>query len=222
LRKIYTLGHSTFLPHQFLDGLAACEGRVLVMDVRSHPTSHLTHYQRHHFAQFVMQGGHFYQWVPSLGGWNERHMDLVAEYESVGVKVGMYMQGAFPKHYIARERPALINLPSWTNQGLFDYSWYTTTDDFRQGLQWLAQLGGDEDANFDSVVYVCAEAVWWRCHRSMISDCLYYLGIDTYHILPRFRKDGTQTNDVKLHSDSIGNRLERYDKRILESWSEIL
>jgi uncharacterized protein (DUF488 family) len=30
---------------------------------------------------------------------------------------------------------------------------------------------------------MCAEAVWWRCHRSLISDCLKTRGIEVMHIL---------------------------------------
>ena len=30
---------------------------------------------------------------------------------------------------------------------------------------------------------MCAEAVWWRCHRSLIADCLKARGVEVLHIL---------------------------------------
>ena len=41
------------------------------------------------------------------------------------------------------------------------------TDSFKEGLKKL-----EEVANTKKVAIMCAEAVWWRCHRSMISDIL--------------------------------------------------
>jgi uncharacterized protein (DUF488 family) len=31
---------------------------------------------------------------------------------------------------------------------------------------------------------MCAEALWWRCHRGLIADVLRWLGLEVWHILP--------------------------------------
>jgi uncharacterized protein (DUF488 family) len=49
---------------------------------------------------------------------------------------------------------------------------------FFEGAEELIQL-----ANRETVAMMCAEAVYWRCHRSMISDYLKSKGIEVTHIL---------------------------------------
>jgi uncharacterized protein (DUF488 family) len=52
------------------------------------------------------------------------------------------------------------------------------TDDFRKGIEDLLKLATDK-----RVSIMCSEAVWWRCHRSMISDYLKAEGITVEHIM---------------------------------------
>jgi len=49
---------------------------------------------------------------------------------------------------------------------------------FRQGVEELLELAGDV-----RVAVMCAEAVWWRCHRSLIADYLKAAGHKVIHIL---------------------------------------
>ena len=52
------------------------------------------------------------------------------------------------------------------------------TEDFRGGIEDLVKL-----ARAKRTAVMCAEAVWWRCHRSMISDHLKAAGIVVQHIM---------------------------------------
>jgi uncharacterized protein (DUF488 family) len=51
-------------------------------------------------------------------------------------------------------------------------------DDFRTALERLRQLGHSEHC-----AIMCAEALWWQCHRRIISDYLIAAGEDVFHIL---------------------------------------
>jgi len=53
-----------------------------------------------------------------------------------------------------------------------------STAEFAQGLQQLLDL-----ASRARTVIMCAEALWWRCHRSMIADALCVRGIEVVHIM---------------------------------------
>ena len=55
----------------------------------------------------------------------------------------------------------------WDNLSFRNYADYTATAPFQAGLQELRKLGG---AHVCAVM--CAEAVWWRCHRRIITDYL--------------------------------------------------
>jgi uncharacterized protein (DUF488 family) len=52
------------------------------------------------------------------------------------------------------------------------------TAEYQAGIKRL--LGIAANAN---VAIMCAEAVWWRCHRGLISDDLMTRGIPVYHIV---------------------------------------
>jgi uncharacterized protein (DUF488 family) len=52
------------------------------------------------------------------------------------------------------------------------------SQEFQKGIKELLELGRDKRTSV-----MCAEALWWRCHRSLIADFLKALGIDVIHIL---------------------------------------
>jgi uncharacterized protein (DUF488 family) len=66
----------------------------------------------------------------------------------------------------------------WENTSFRNYADYALTDKFRTGLTKLRDLGG---ANIAAIM--CAEAVWWRCHRRIIADYLLASGHAVFHIL---------------------------------------
>jgi uncharacterized protein (DUF488 family) len=52
------------------------------------------------------------------------------------------------------------------------------TDDFKAGIERLIDA-----ARRRRVAIMCSEAVWWRCHRGLISDYLKSVGFEVVHIL---------------------------------------
>jgi uncharacterized protein (DUF488 family) len=68
---------------------------------------------------------------------------------------------------------------AWRNESFRGYADYMETEDFRRGVEHLLQLAADAGPT----AIMCAEAVWWRCHRSLISDHLKVRGIKVTHIL---------------------------------------
>ena len=66
----------------------------------------------------------------------------------------------------------------WDNTSFRNYADYAATETFRTGLRELQGLGHDRNA-----AIMCAEAVWWRCHRRIIADYLIAQGEVVFHIL---------------------------------------
>lgn len=66
----------------------------------------------------------------------------------------------------------------WRHPSFRSYADYMETSDFKQGI-----LALEEVAREKRVAYMCSEAVWWRCHRSMISDYLKVRGWEVLHIM---------------------------------------
>ncbi|HYK79933.1 MAG TPA: DUF488 domain-containing protein [Micropepsaceae bacterium] len=66
----------------------------------------------------------------------------------------------------------------WDNKSFRNYADYTATETFRIGLRELQDLGHARNA-----AIMCAEAVWWRCHRRIIADYLIAQGEAVFHIL---------------------------------------
>jgi len=52
------------------------------------------------------------------------------------------------------------------------------TNDFKEGIKELEEI-----ALKKRTAYMCSEAVWWRCHRSMVSDYLKAHGWKVMHIM---------------------------------------
>jgi uncharacterized protein (DUF488 family) len=70
----------------------------------------------------------------------------------------------------------------WRNPGFQGYADYLLTPEFEEHLQALVEL-----ARRECVALMCAEALPWRCHRSLIADALLVRGIPVKHILSRDR-----------------------------------
>jgi uncharacterized protein (DUF488 family) len=66
----------------------------------------------------------------------------------------------------------------WRNDSFRNYADYATTDAFRAGLGELRALEADHVP-----AMMCAEAVWWRCHRRIVADYLLAAGDEVVHIL---------------------------------------
>jgi uncharacterized protein (DUF488 family) len=66
---------------------------------------------------------------------------------------------------------------AWRSASFRGYADYMETEPFAEGLERLASLA----CGLRSAV-MCAEALWWRCHRGLIADALRWAGFDVHHI----------------------------------------
>lgn len=83
---------------------------------------------------------------------------------------------------LRRAKKDSINL-GWRNASFRGYADYMQTPEFTQSLEDVIRL-----AHQRQIVVMCAEAVPWRCHRSLIADALLVRGIRTEDILSPTRR----------------------------------
>lgn len=93
-----------------------------------------------------------------------------------------------PSHGIAYQwlpklggrRPVQPDSPNnaWRNAAFRGYADYLASAEFAEGLDALLTLAGQR-----RTALMCAEALWWRCHRSLIADVLRVRGIEVIHIV---------------------------------------
>jgi len=69
---------------------------------------------------------------------------------------------------------------AWENTSFRGFADYMQTEEFEEGIVKLVELGENR-----KTVIMCAEAVPWRCHRSLIGDALVVRGIEVVDIMSR-------------------------------------
>jgi len=69
---------------------------------------------------------------------------------------------------------------AWRNAAFQGYADYMETDEFKLAIKELEEL-----ASHQTVAYMCSEAVWWRCHRALVSDYLKVNGWKVLHIMDK-------------------------------------
>jgi uncharacterized protein (DUF488 family) len=67
---------------------------------------------------------------------------------------------------------------AWRHPAFRGYADYMETDEFKNGIHVLEKVAMQQ-----RTAYMCSEAVWWRCHRSMVSDYLKAKGWNVMHIM---------------------------------------
>ena len=67
---------------------------------------------------------------------------------------------------------------AWRNPSFRGYADYLGTPEFSQGIDELLRFAARR-----RTALMCSEALWWRCHRALISDVLLCAGIKVVHIL---------------------------------------
>jgi uncharacterized protein (DUF488 family) len=93
-----------------------------------------------------------------------------------------------------KARPDSSNT-AWRNASFRGYADYMETKEFRKGIWRLLDL----PCQAGQTAIMCAEAVWWRCHRGLISDYLKARDIEVMHIL--------DANKTELHPYTSAARL---------------
>lgn len=73
---------------------------------------------------------------------------------------------------------------AWRHIAFRSYADYMETDAFKEAIKELEKI-----AMKQRTAYMCSEAVWWRCHRSMVSDYLKVHGWKVMHIMAIGKED---------------------------------
>ena len=78
-----------------------------------------------------------------------------------------------------RRKPNAKSLnTAWKNASFRAYADYMETEEFKEGIRDLLSI-----ARKESTAIMCAESLWWRCHRSLIADYLKAEGATVIHII---------------------------------------
>jgi uncharacterized protein (DUF488 family) len=172
--RIWTIGHSTRTIEEFISLLKENEINLLA-DVRAWPGSkQYPHFNKDALAKSLSAQGISYEHFPELGGKRKTKPDS----RNTG----------------------------WRNASFRGYADYMETEQFQKGIERLlaftrndgppqdgfavANLGSrrNECDGWEAVTpwptaIMCAEAVWWHCHRSLVADYLKARGVEVLHIL---------------------------------------
>ncbi|HSB32423.1 MAG TPA: DUF488 domain-containing protein [Candidatus Sulfobium mesophilum] len=90
-------------------------------------------------------------------------------------KIGyLHMKGLGGLRHALRDSPNM----AWRNASFRGFADYMQTEAFEENLEKLI-----ETAEKRAIVIMCAEAVPWRCHRSLIGDALLVRGVKVRHII---------------------------------------
>ena len=161
--QIWTIGHSTRSIDDFISLLDQKRIKLLA-DVRTLPGSkRYPQFNKEALAESLSARGIRYEHFPELGGRRKTKRDS--------------------------------RNTAWRNASFRGYADYMETEEFHKGIDRLLTLSrsglgsrrnqsdGWEVGTPCRIAIMCAEAVWWRCHRSLISDYLKARGIEVIHIL---------------------------------------
>lgn len=132
---------------------------------------------------------------------SRRHPQFVGE----ALAVSLPAAGVAYRHY-----PGLGGLrkphrdsrnSAWRVQGFRGYADYMETDEFRAALESLITWASGPDSR---TVVMCAEAVWWQCHRQLIADALVARGIEVRHITSATKASPhTLTDFARVEGDRV-------------------
>jgi uncharacterized protein (DUF488 family) len=163
--RIWTIGHSTRTIDEFISLLNENEIKLLV-DVRAWPGSkRYPQFNKDALAESLTAHGIRYEHFPELGGKR-------------------------------KSKPDSRNT-AWRNASFRGYADYMETEQFQKGIERLLNFIGQGAAAWQaaevkhdssetvtpcSTAIMCAEAVWWRCHRSLIADYLKARGVEVLHV----------------------------------------
>ncbi|HYS97100.1 MAG TPA: DUF488 domain-containing protein [Candidatus Dormibacteraeota bacterium] len=153
------MGHSTRSLDDFTE-LLIHHGVGLLVDVRTVPASRrMPHFSKLALERSLPQSGIRYLHMPELGGLRKPKADSINT--------------------------------GWRNVSFRGYADYMQTDEFWAGIVRLMSLpirpgrfaaGSPSPASGEGKAIMCAEALPWRCHRSLVSDALTLRGVEVRHV----------------------------------------
>jgi len=155
-----TVGHSTLSPEIFLKILEQNAVASLV-DIRTIPKSrHNPQFEQGALSKTLAAAGIAYEWFPDLGGLRKTLRELD------GLNAG------------------------WVNASFRGYADYMQSEEFSSAIDRLLALESRLPKRPpNAAVIMCAEAVPWRCHRSLVGDALLARGHSVEDIF--FDRQGT-------------------------------
>ena len=97
-----------------------------------------------------------------------------------------------------RPRPDSPNT-GWENASFRAYADHLGSDEFAEGLAALRQI-----AEARATAIMCAEALWWRCHRRLVSDALLVRGHCVLHVAA---SGALSEHELTAFAEADGDRL---------------
>ncbi len=96
----------------------------------------------------------------------------------------------------------------WRNDSFRGYADYMDTKPFQAAVEKLEAIAREQPT-----AYMCSEAVWWRCHRSMVSDYLKAKGWTVLHIMAAGKvAEHPYTSPARV----AGNNVYYYDENLFD------
>lgn len=87
----------------------------------------------------------------------------------------------------------------WRNKSFQAYADYMETDEFKEAVIELKQM-----AQKSTTAIMCSEALWWRCHRALISD---FLKVEGWYIEHIISKTNVQEHPYTTAAKVVDNKL---------------
>lgn len=84
----------------------------------------------------------------------------------------------------------------WINQSFHNYADYALSDGFRSGLAQLLDVAAERPT-----AIMCSEALWWRCHRRLVSDYLIHADRTVYHLMGKDAVDPANVTLAAVYAD---------------------
>jgi len=141
---------------------------------------------------------------------------LVEALKDVGIEYRR-IEGLAGRRGVSKDVPDEVNA-WWENRSFHNYAdWALSSEEFGRGLAELVELveaGGGESARGEAVgrdaatavAIMCAEAVWWRCHRRIVSD--YLLGVEGLEVKHVMGPGKAVAAELSAGARVVGKRVE--------------
>ena len=99
---------------------------------------------------------------------------------------------------------------AWRNSAFKGYADYMETPEFKASITELEEL-----ALIENTAYMCSEAVWWRCHRALVSDYLKIIGWNVLHIMALNKADEhPYTSAATVSNGRLSYRQKENDEQL--------
>ncbi len=175
--RVLTVGHSTRSLDEFTE-LLTYHGVGLLVDVRTVPASRrMPHFSKLALERSLPLRGIRYLHMPELGGFRKPKADSInTGWRNVSFRgYADYMQT--DEFWAAIVR--LMSLPIRTDRSATGPP-SPTSGEGKTGSP--SPASGEEKASDTTLAIMCAEALPWRCHRSLVSDALSIRGVEVSHV----------------------------------------